>query len=373
MGAWRRTWRAVAFVALVSAGARAAASVQTDPIARLSLEGGSDSNVLYNGAGGSNMGAVSPELGLRLRDHTWSAMLSGGTDILMYQQQTNSPVLNEHGVFSLRARPERRADVTLDLRAAYAPDPIGLARLGIFGVTGAAFIGNGKLRAAWRLDREWTVAGLFRDDVVRFDDGTGSAAHVPGFEALRQVAPRVQVGGVYRADFFQGFGPGAQWRYAQELSGSVRYQWTRHTSLRVDAGPALWLNTGDAAMILPQGAVELLTQGRRVDTRASLRHGVGLGYLATPGLYDSAEGAITLRSGRSLHFHVDGGLWRSGQIPWGANGVLGYGVEGEVGWHFSRGLVVALAASRFANLSGGSSQYDRNLVGLRIGWELAHP
>src|SRR5512141_1909553 len=115
MGAFQRSSKAVFVAAVLCAGARAAASVQVDPIARLSLEGGYDSNVLYDGRGGDNMARVSPELGLALRDHTWSASLAGAADVLFYQQQSSSPVWNGRGVFSLRGRPDRRTEIEVDL------------------------------------------------------------------------------------------------------------------------------------------------------------------------------------------------------------------------------------------------------------------
>ena len=39
-------------------------------------------------------------------------------------------------------------------------------------------------------------------------------------------------------------------------------------------------------------------------------------------LFDSFEAAFSKRLGRYFLVHADGGLWRSGDIPWGANSVI---------------------------------------------------
>ena len=85
--------------------------------------------------------------------------LQGGGDLLMYEQRSSTPIWNQRGRLELRSRLDPRTTLESDLDATYAPDPIGLAKLGIFGRTGAALIGNGSARFAWRLDHEWTVAG----------------------------------------------------------------------------------------------------------------------------------------------------------------------------------------------------------------------
>jgi hypothetical protein len=371
MGARRRTGEAVIAAALLCAGARAVASVQVEPIARLSLEGGYDSNVLYNGKGGDAVGRVSPDLGLTLRDHTWTLVLSGGGDLLEYEQRTRTPVWNQRGSLVLVMRADPRTTIVADLGAIYAGDPIGLARLGIFGRTGSALVARGRTRVTWRLDHDWRVAGTFAEHVVRFDDGTGAASHEPGIEATKQLGYRLEAGGAYRFDVFQGFGRGATNAYAHELQAVARWRWTHRLSLEAEGGPAVWTGPGGGgASVVPQAMVQLLEAGRFLDARLTLRHGVGLGVLATPGLNDTAEAAATLKFGRRWLLHAEGGLWRSGDIPWGANGVLGYGISGEVTRLLSRGLRVGFGASRFARAYPGSSLYDRNIVGLRVGWEL---
>jgi hypothetical protein len=368
----RRTGKVAIVAALLCGAARSAASVQVEPTARLSLEGGYDSNVLYDGRGGDNLGRFSPDLGLRLRDHTWTLGLQGGGDLLMYQQRRSTPVWNQRGRMDLQARLSPRLTLESNVAGTYAPDPIGLAKLGIFGRTGSALIGNGSARVSWRLDHDWQVAGTLSEAVVRFYDGTGAASHEPGVEATRRLHERLEVGGGYRLDVFQGFGRGSQNGLAHELQGIARYRLGRHLTLEAEAGPALWSSSaGQGFQVVPQAAVQLLAFGRRGDgLRLTARHGVGLGNLATPGLFDSAEAAFSVRLGRSFLAHADGGLWRSGQIPWGANGVIGYGVEGEIAWLVGNGVRLGLAGSRFARADTTVTTFNRNIVGLRLGWEL---
>ncbi len=373
MGARRWAGRAAVLAAILGAGARAEGSVEVDPVARLSLEGGYDSNVFYDGRGGDSLGRVSPELGLQLRDHLWTASLVGGGDLLFYGQRSRDPVWNQRGRMLLHARPQERWELNADVSGTYATDPLGLARLGIFEPPGkgAALILRGSARVTWSATPLWRAALTFSENAVRWDDRTGALAHTPGVELTRALGHRLEMGGAYRFDFFQGLGPGATNATAHEVGMIARYRFTRHVNVEAEAGAAYWEGPGDSS-VAPQAAVQVIVFGRHGDAaRVTLRHGVGLGLTATPGLFDAFEGAVTKSFG-SLVLHADGGLWRSGEIPWGANAVVGYGVEGEVGWRFGRSVTVGLGASRFARADTSSSLYDRNTVGLRVRWELRH-
>ncbi len=366
----RKGARLALAIAALCAVEPAGASVQVDPIARLTLEGGYDSNILYDGRG-DRLGRVSPDLGLSLRDHTWAAALSAGGDLLDYGGRSGAPVWNQRGRLLLRAAPERRLAIDLDTSATYVNDPVGLARLAIIGRNSAALLVRGDARVAWRAERDWKASATYHEALVRFGDGTGAAAHTPGVELVEILGQHLEAGGAFKTDFFQGFDPATRSARAYEASAVVRARLSRRLTVQADGGPALW-TSGGSTSLLPQAGVELLAASREGDARLSLRHGVGLGLLATPGLADTAEGAFTWKVGRSLQLHADGGLWRSGEIPWGRNGATGYGVQGEVGWRFTKELLVGLGASRFARADVASSLYDRNIVGLRVAWELRH-
>ncbi len=396
MGTRRRAGKAVVAAALLCAGSRAAASVQVEPIARLTLEGGYDSNVMYDGQG-AGMGRVSPDLGFRLRNHTWSFGAVVGGDLLTYPNRSpaapvagtpaaspgSNTIWNQRGSFLLHVRPDPRLKIDAEAAATYAFDPVGLARLGIFGQGGAGVVVTGSAKGAWRLDRNWTVAGTFADRIVRFDrapfgreldpGALGAASYTPGVELTRRLGHRLEVGGSYKFDWFQEFGAGARDANAHELAGVVRWRSSRRWTFEATAGPAIWSPVGGGAVqVVPQASVQLLGGNRHGDVRFTLRHGVGLGILAEPGLFDAAEAAATWNVTRKFQLHADGGLWRSGEIPWGANAITGYGINGDASYLVGAGVRVGVGASRFARADSGPSLFDRNIVGLRVGWELVH-
>lgn len=398
MGTSRRTGQAALVAALLCADSRAAASVQVEPIARLTLEGGYDSNVMYDGRG-AGMGRASPDLGFRLRDHTWSFGAVVGGDLLTYPNRSSAPpavgtpavsrgsntLWNQRGSLVLHVRPDPRLKIDGEGGVTYAFDPVGLARLGIFNQGGSGVVVTGSARGAWRLDHDWTVAGTYANRIVRFDKvqlppgqieapgALGAASYTPGVELTKRLGHRLEVGGAYKFDWFQEFGPDGRNATAHEFQGVLRWRSTRRWTFEATAGPATWNPAGGGGVqVVPQASAQLLGANRRGDVRFTLRHGVGLGILATPGLFDAAEAAATWNVTRKFQLHADGGLWRSGDIPWGANAVTGYGINTDVSYLVGAGVRVGLGASRFARADAGSSLLDRNIVGLRVGWELRH-
>jgi hypothetical protein len=364
----RRAFEAAVMAAALGLGARAAASVQVEPVARLGLEGGWDSNVLYDGRG-DTVGRVSPDLGVLLRDHTWNVRMDAGGDLLAYRNG-GTTVWNQRGDVALRSRLTERLSLDADADGTYAFDPLGLARFGIFGRTDSALLLRGTARLAWRTERDWRFSGTFREQLVAFSDGTGSAGHTPGVEAVYRFGRRWEAGGAYRFDFFQGLGAGSFDANAHELQGIARWRWTRRWRVELEGGPVFW--TGPTGQyLIPQAAARLYWLHPRLgEARVSVSHGVGLGYLAEPGLFDAFEGAVTTRLGRHWQLHVDGGIWRSGRIPWGADAVTGYGLQGEVAYRLGGGVTVGVGGSRFARADLSTSQFDRTTLGFRVAWEL---
>ena len=406
MGTRRRAGKAVVVAALLCAGSRAAASVQVEPIARLTLEGGYDSNVMYDGQG-AGMGRVSPDLGLQLRNHTWSFGAVVGGDLLTYPNRSAAPPVagapaaspgsntlwNQRGNLVLHVRPDPRLKIDAETAATYAFDPVGLARLGIFegtpGEQRSGWVVTGSARGAWRLDHDWTVAGTFADRIVHFDrpaadplaapgaiaapGSLGAASFTPGVEVTRRLGHRLEVGGAYKFDWFQEFGGDVANATAHELQGVVRWRSSRRWTFEATAGPTIWNpGGGDMVQVVPQASAQLLGGNRHGDVRFTLRHGVGLGLLAKPGLFDALEAAATWNVTRKFQLHADGGLWRSGDIPWGANAITGYGVNADASYLVGAGVRVGVGGSRFARADSGPSLFDRNIVGLRVAWELRH-
>ncbi|BDG06012.1 hypothetical protein [Anaeromyxobacter oryzae] len=362
---------AAAACALVLIGpARAAASTETEPIARLTLEGGYDSNPLYDGRS-DRMERVSPELGLRVRDPLWDFDGLYLGDYLVYDRAAPQGIWNHRGLLELKATPTRRLELGGVLRGGYAYDPVGLAQMGIFrSGEQAAWTINGRGRAEYRVAERIDGAVTFTESTVVFQDRTGGAMHAPGAEALYRLTRRLSVGAAYALGFFQGFDPkGNAIAFSHGLRGRARYRITRHVLANVYAGPAFWTGP-DGHALVPELGGELELSNREWDLRTSAVHGLGIGSTARPGLVDSIEVGFVRRLGRTRTFDLrgDGGIWRSGQAPTGANATLGYAASGELGWRVAQSLRLALHVSHYDRLDNQSPALERTTVGLRLGW-----
>lgn len=373
MGARGRIGKAALCAALLAAAVRAEAVTVAEPIARLSLEGGYDSNVLHDGASADTMGRISPTLGYRLHDPRWLASLSWRGDWLAYGRLAPGGTWNHRGDLALEGRATRRLDLALALDASWAEDPIGLAQAGIFrpGRQSALVLG-GKGRAEYRATRLVDVAATLAERTVRFEDGTGGAMHAPGLEVLARVGHRLSMGGGYRFAIFQGFDPaGDDLAFAHAARATARWRGTRRLTLEGYAGPAVWVGAERRAVV-PEAGVQLLGAWRRSVLRVSLAHGLGIGSTARPGLVDSAEvaGERTFGVRRRFVLRGAGGLWHSGRAPSGGDAVTGWAGSGEAGVLVGMNVRLSLGATHFARLDDGSSALRRTTVGLRLAWEL---
>src|SRR5512146_2436359 len=148
-----------ALVLAVLLPARAASLTVWEPIARISLEGGYDSNALFLGQGSDRTGRISPDLGLRLHDHLWDLKAVYGGDYLVYGRRQPDGIWNHRGALRLDATPTHRVAGSLLAKGGYAFDPIGLAQMGIFR-TGkdSAWTLAGRGRVAWQVLRRMELA-----------------------------------------------------------------------------------------------------------------------------------------------------------------------------------------------------------------------
>jgi hypothetical protein len=370
MGA-RRLGVAAVWAALLIPAARPAAETVVEPIARLSLEGGYDSNVLYLGQGGDRTGRISPDLGLKLHDPLWSFTAAYGGDYLVYQDRASGGIWNHRASLLLDAKPTRRLEIGGNLRGAYAVDPIGLAQMGIFR-TGqdSAWTLQGRGRASWRAQPKLDLALTFTERTVLFADRTGAAMHAPGLEALWRLDHRLSLGAGYALGVFQDFNPaGNSLAFSHGVRALARYQFARHIEADAYAGPAAFTGP-DGNGIVPEVGMELLVTERVFDLRTTLAHGLGIGSTARPGLVDSLEFGAVRRLGRTFDVRGDGGIWRSGVAPSGAHATLGYAVSGEAGMKVGRDVRLALGVSHYARVDDPSPALKRTTVGLRLGWSL---
>lgn len=369
---WRAALRcACVATALAAAPAPGRAETQAEPILRLSLEGAYDSNPLFDGRSDQRT-RVSPELGLKLSDHNWSMSGAYAADYLSYQRLDPAGVWNHRGILDLSSHLTERTRLSATARGTYAVDPIGLAQAGVFRVgRQRAVLLQGSGRVEHDVSERFVGAVAFTERLVRFQDLTGGAMHAPSAELLRRLSERFLVGGAYGFSLFQDFqsGGGDRTATAQALRARLRYQLSRFLEADVYAGPAFWSGPSRRAVV-PEGGIELRLTERDWDLRFIVSHGLGLGSTAVPGLGNTIELGTVRRFGRTFDLRVDGGLWQSGTVPSGSNSTLGVAAAGEAGWHATRALRFAVAASWLGRLDDRAADLRRTTVGLRMGWEL---
>lgn len=369
MGA--RGWIGVTLLALLAGPARAAAETVAEPIARLTLEGGYDSNVLYDGTGGDRTGRISPELGLTLRDplQTLTALYMG--DYLVYDRVAPKGIWNHRALIRAIGDPDRRLTYRLEAGGGWAFDPVGLAAMGVLrGGEHSAWTANARGHLEYELSPRVTGGLTFTERAVVFDDRTGGAMHGPGAEVLYLLDRRLALGAAYAVGVFQSFErTGNTTGLSNGARARLRYRATRSLSLEAHLGPALWTGLKGPALV-PEAGAELLWVLPELDLRASASHGLGIGSTARPGLVDTLEFGFVRRFGRTYDLRGDGGVWHSGDVPSGSHGVWSYALVGEAGMRLGTNMRVALHAARYARLDDRSSALARTIVGLRLGWSL---
>lgn len=365
-----RRWLRGALAAVALHAPAARAETQVEPIARLTLEGGYDSNVLFDGRSDTKTRA-SPELGVRLRAPLWIANGVYGADYLNYRKLQPNGVWNHHLSLDLHSSVTERLRVRGVFVGTYATDPVGLAQAGVFragevrALTAAALA-----HSEYDATRLLLVGGDLNARVVRFEDRTGGAMYAPSVELLRRLSERFLVGGAFASSLFQDFDPaGDRLAFAQAIRARGRYHLTRFLEADVFAGPALWSGPRGRS-IVPEASAELRLVERDWALRLTAAHRLGLGTTAAPGLVDSIEAASERRFGRTFDLIGYGGLWRTGDVPSGNHSTLGYSVSAEGGWYVTRELRLALAASYLARLDNSSPLLRRATLGIRMGWIL---
>jgi hypothetical protein len=352
------------------AAAPARAETQLEPIVRIGVTGGYDSNPLYDGRGDVRTG-ISPDVGLKVHDHDWSFLGEYGADYLKSRNIQPNGVWNQRATFALSAAPTPRTRIEGSAHAILAEDPIGLAQAGIFvvGQTRGLLI-TGLGHAEQDLDPQLVLGGRYNERYVRFSDATGGAMHAPSIELLHRFGGRLLLGGAYAFTIFQDFHPANDLTaYAQALRARGIYKITRFLEVDAYAGPAIWSGPAAKALV-PEAGVELRLTERDWDLRAAAWHALGLGSTANPGLVNGIEFGTVRRFGRDYDLRADGGLWQSGEVPDGKNPTLGFAFSGEAGWHVTKEVRLAVGGSYTARLDDPSPLLRRATLGVRMSWEL---
>jgi len=372
MGAGRWLGLTAASAVALGVAGRAGAETVVDPIARLTLEGGYDSNALYDGSGADQMQRISPEVGLRVHDELWDWKGSYRGDWLRYDRFAPDGIWQHAGSLSLDATPTRRLALKGSIKGSYAFDPIGLAMLGIFH-TGreSALLVNGDGRAEYRVAPRVDLAATLFERTVRFDDGSGGAMHQPGVEALYRTTERLSIGAAYAFGVFQSFFPdhANELAFSNAVRARARWRATRHVTVEAAAGPAAWRGPTGVALV-PEARLETFAATHEYGLRLTAAHGLGIGSTAQPALLDALEFGVDRHFGRKWLVHADGGVWRSGMAPSGGLAVTGWGVNGEAGMLVAQGWRLSLAGSHFGRLDSTDPALSRTTVGIRLAWEL---
>ena len=249
---------------------------------------------------------MSPEVGLRFRDHTWELRTIYGADYLRYDELAPDGTWNHRGFVSLDAQPTRRLTLRGTFRGAYAYDPVGLAQMGIFpeDVDGLEEVFT--LRGRGRVGIASASASISRARSPRRRCGSPRiaravrctraasrrcSARIAGSRSAAPTSPRCS------RNSSSTTSRNRTEANAHGLRARARYQLTRHFYANAWAGPALWLKSGDA-VVVPEAGIELFGASRGWDMRAMLAHGLGLGNTARPGLNDWTEAGFSRRFAR---------------------------------------------------------------------------
>src|SRR5512134_1031677 len=119
MGAWRMVGAAAALAALLCA-TRASGGMVVEPIARLYLEGGYDSNPLHDGGAAARSARLSPDVGLRLRAPPWDLRGTYGGELVYLDSASSDGMWNHRAGLALDARPTRRTALSGGLQLSQA-------------------------------------------------------------------------------------------------------------------------------------------------------------------------------------------------------------------------------------------------------------
>ena len=375
MGAWRKKLGAAVVLAALLRATPAAAGTVMEPIARLSLEGGWDSNALYDGRSADAIGAPRPEVGLRLRAPLWDLRTTYGGELVYFERLVAGGIWNHRAGAALDARPTRRTRLAGQLRLAQAYDPSGLAQAGVFRTGRVRALVVGGARAA-RLpgrptrrhggDDERAERPVRGRDRRRDARALGRGAPARGAPAL----PRGAYGfGVYQS-FERAPRRGRGLRTRTRCGLRARWRVDRHAH-----GGCV----GRAGALAPRR--EPRDRRRRRTSRCCSRpaastcaskRGTGSGSARrlARGSWTGRRSRVGRRWARRWFARGDGGLWRSGTVPSGRDAVTGYMVAGEAGAILGGNLRLSITGAHLGRIDLAAAEFRRTAVGLRLGWEL---
>lgn len=359
-----------------SLGSRCAvAAMQSDVDVGVSLAGGYDSNILFDGRGGDRIGRGALLLSARLYDRRWSAVFDLQASALGFQLHEEVAFLGESRV-RLRNRLDRRNTAFLRSRVRAADDPLSLAQMGMIGATGRALSYRNVAGLEHRLTPRWTLGGTLHFDGVEFLDQQVVSGLAGGFAA--------------------GAGMQARWRWSRPLTlqsslegrvyssdgwlaqsvallPGVRWRLMRRTFVEANAGAlAFFDEQGWVPFWVGRGT--FTWEGRRLGAEVVLANDLtvpaGRGGLVAGQL---AEG-IVRRSTERVELRMRAGFYRSHPSPRDMRWVPGYGLEAGAFLRVLPWTWLGLTAMRFERLATDAEPaVARNAVHLRLDFTSGRP
>lgn len=394
-----RTAMLAAFAALGVAGA-ASARVDLEWRPRLSVLGGYDDNVQLNGSGADEFGRFQP--GLRL-DVFGEHALHLGLDCQAsfahlahperFNQGSSSFAAGSECGIGFRDRLSPQSNLHVQGVASYSQDPFAISGLGLLLRPGQTSVTHVRLTTDYDYDvsqRGQLQLGL-RTELLDFganDPGNGTI-----LAPFARYAYRTTPYGTWdiglREQLFTAFGsspnalapkgsPGGLLSESHAALLGYTRRLAARTSVVVRGGPMLLTGQTAAGSVLPVARVELEMLGEFSGAHLAASHDLLIGASrAGPTVADLLEGSLfgeLGHPGELAHFtgHTRAGIYRNGDVrtPY-AGGSLGYDLEADVAWNFTREWSFGLAALRDAALGNqGNVQIDRDVVQLRLTWEL---
>ena len=375
MGGSRRVGWLAAFAAAWSLGPAPARGLwQSTPIARLTIEGRYDDDLLAEGGGAAAI--LAPSLGWRLRKPTVDLQASYGIDVFTYAR-----LLPNTGGENQRLRASQTVDFdprtrfVLRQAAEWLYDPTALARPGVVRTGGEVLFLEAdadvvrrmtkRLRAGLgaRAERSWFHA-------AGAEDGTTVAPRALAGLAL---SPRDDLQGRYRLQIF-AFDRAAGWTAHEPAIGYARLL-TPSTRLGFELGAAILAGPGGVTHLQPTGRAELSWRLPRFTlTAGGERVLVGAAGLAEP-LWAS-HGTLhgDYRITEPLTASLGLALFRNDRA---AGGRVAVGLVAEVGAEYAlgEGFAARLVVRRVAQDGEGALGVDlsRNIYAAGLAWRFDGP
>lgn len=346
---------------------RAQAAMQSDFDAGLTLWGGYDSNVLFDGMGGDRIGRAGLNLRALLYDRRWSAAFDLNASALGFDQRQQFVFLGE-GRIRLIRRFDRHTVGFVRSRLRAADDPLALAQIGMLGVSGRALsyrnLAGLQHRITPRLGIEWSLqfdgVELLESQTSGAPGGFAAGANVRAhWRWTRPLTLNNSIEGrIYSSDGWLAESvawlPGVRWRLA------------RRTFVEVNAGALAYFDDqGFLPFWVGRGTWTL--EGRRFGAEVVIANDLtvpaGRGGLIAGQI---AEG-IVRRGTERTELRMRGGFYRSHPTPRDDRWVPGYGLEAAA---FVRVLPLTwmgIGVMRFERLATDREPAEsRNAIHLRV-------